>query len=174
MGTTACSVSRRLDGKECQPCGAQDCRAALERDFTTDCMHPGLAQDTSAQRLQFLAKVKLFQRLPVEQHSVLASACKVVKFNDEVIIHQGEEGDELFVIQEGEAEVLLGDKPVILRAGDYFGETALLRDATGRDGPGEGATPGAMSDCCQDPQVWWRATGDEVLGPKGTMWPERA
>ncbi|CAE7039091.1 PRKG1 [Symbiodinium sp. CCMP2592] len=129
MGTTACSVSRRLEGKECPQWGPEDCRAVLEKNVPTDCLRPEkVTQDISSQRLRFLAKVKLFQRLPLEQHGVLASACQVVDFDDEVIIRQGEEGDELFVIQEGEAEVLLGDTPVNLRPGDYFGETALLRD----------------------------------------------
>lgn len=87
--------------------------------------------DTDRQRvLTFLANVKLFKRLPPESIRILASACTDVEFRPgQVIIKQGDEGHEFFVIKQGEALVSVNDKEVAtLKAGDYFGETALLRD----------------------------------------------
>ncbi|CAL1156629.1 unnamed protein product [Cladocopium goreaui] len=114
MGT-ACSVCRR-EGS----------------DLVGECSFPqptNFFQNTTQQRLDFLAQVKLFQRLPEDQHNLLASACEEVVYQDEVIIKQGDHGHEFFVIKDGKAEVLIGQtKQVTLKTGDYFGENALLRD----------------------------------------------
>lgn len=53
----------------------------------------------------------------------------------EVIFRQGDLGDSLFIIMEGEADVLLeieGTERILtrLKAGDYFGELALLNERT--------------------------------------------
>lgn len=62
------------------------------------------------ERLRFLAKVPLFRRLPKDQDPLLASACRREEFNaDDVVIRQGEEGEKLFVILQGEADVLIED-----------------------------------------------------------------
>jgi CRP-like cAMP-binding protein len=55
--------------------------------------------------------------------------------NGEIIVHQGEAGDCMYVIQEGEVEVIQrhGDTDVELGtmgAGDFFGEMALFQNAT--------------------------------------------
>ena len=43
--------------------------------------------------------------------------------------NQGEEGNEFFVIKSGSAKVEVnGNMVATLKAGDYFGENALLRD----------------------------------------------
>jgi hypothetical protein len=50
----------------------------------------------------------------------------------EVIVQQGDEGDDLYLIESGEVEVRIsgrGDEPIVLNTlgpGDYFGEIALL------------------------------------------------
>eukprot|EP00438_Fugacium_kawagutii_P020153 Skav209775 [mRNA] locus=scaffold9:468496:481990:+ [translate_table: standard] len=94
-----------------------------------------LFQNTNQQRLEFLAQVKLFQRLPEDQHNLLASRVGVVAYpsDAQVIIKQGDHGHEFFVIKEGSAEVLILKKKqaATLKAGDYFGENALLRDESG-------------------------------------------
>jgi CRP/FNR family transcriptional regulator, cyclic AMP receptor protein len=54
-----------------------------------------------------------------------------VYHNGEAIVHQGEPGDCMYVIQEGQVEVLqkMRDKEVrlaVLREGDFFGEMAIF------------------------------------------------
>jgi len=87
------------------------------------------------QTMQFLSQVQLLKRLPKDQHPLLAAACVPVEFKaGQQIIKQGDAGSEFFVIKSGEASVKVaksGEPPVkvaLLKAGDYFGETALLRD----------------------------------------------
>eukprot|EP00931_Biecheleriopsis_adriatica_P086305 TRINITY_DN61009_c0_g1_i1.p1 TRINITY_DN61009_c0_g1~~TRINITY_DN61009_c0_g1_i1.p1 ORF type:complete len:804 (-),score=187.43 TRINITY_DN61009_c0_g1_i1:144-2555(-) len=85
-------------------------------------------------KMHFLGKVPLLQRLPKDQHPLVASVCesKVFKTKD-TIIRQGDIGDEFFVIRTGEAGVFVKvdgvyRKVATLKSGDYFGENALLRD----------------------------------------------
>eukprot|EP00928_Gymnodinium_smaydae_P012361 TRINITY_DN14487_c0_g5_i1.p1 TRINITY_DN14487_c0_g5~~TRINITY_DN14487_c0_g5_i1.p1 ORF type:complete len:766 (+),score=162.42 TRINITY_DN14487_c0_g5_i1:38-2335(+) len=80
--------------------------------------------------LKFLGEVQLFKRLPKAEHPALAKCATQVSFSaGEVIIKQGDEGHELFVIKSGTAKVSVDEKEVAtLSAGDYFGENALLRD----------------------------------------------
>lgn len=85
-------------------------------------------------KMQFLGKVPLMQRLPKDQHPLVASVCEPENFSPkDVIIRQGDPGDEFFVIREGEANVYVKTdaetkQVATLQAGDYFGENALLRD----------------------------------------------
>jgi CRP-like cAMP-binding protein len=83
-----------------------------------------------AETMQFLTQVPLFKRLPKDQHPLLAAACVPTVFKaGEVIIKQGDVGNEFFVIRKGEASVAVGgNKVATLKNGDYFGENALLRD----------------------------------------------
>eukprot|EP00933_Yihiella_yeosuensis_P012765 TRINITY_DN12189_c0_g1_i10.p1 TRINITY_DN12189_c0_g1~~TRINITY_DN12189_c0_g1_i10.p1 ORF type:complete len:794 (-),score=198.27 TRINITY_DN12189_c0_g1_i10:502-2883(-) len=84
--------------------------------------------------MQFLSQVPLFTRLPKDQHPILAACCEIVEFKEgENILTQGEMGAEFFIIQSGEAEVIVGQgdqkkKVASLKKGDYFGENALLRN----------------------------------------------
>eukprot|EP00435_Cladocopium_sp_Y103_P059905 s740_g21.t1 len=86
-------------------------------------------------KIEFLLSVPLFQRLPQDEHPVVASVCESCRFGrNDVIIRQGARGEEFFVIQTGAADVFVKktngqrDKIATLRAGDHFGEGALLRD----------------------------------------------
>eukprot|EP00441_Pelagodinium_beii_P047620 CAMPEP_0197623154 /NCGR_PEP_ID=MMETSP1338-20131121/3215_1 /TAXON_ID=43686 ORGANISM="Pelagodinium beii, Strain RCC1491" /NCGR_SAMPLE_ID=MMETSP1338 /ASSEMBLY_ACC=CAM_ASM_000754 /LENGTH=799 /DNA_ID=CAMNT_0043193035 /DNA_START=54 /DNA_END=2453 /DNA_ORIENTATION=- len=85
-------------------------------------------------KMQFLEHVPLMKRLPKDQHPLVASVCEIKDFAPkENIIKQGDVGEEFFVIKSGEASVSVktpeGVKKVAtLKAGDYFGENALLRD----------------------------------------------
>ena len=48
----------------------------------------------------------------------------------EVLVREGQRGNELYVIVSGQAEVSRGGKTLAtLKAGDYFGELAVLRPA---------------------------------------------
>ena len=80
--------------------------------------------------MSFLSQVPLFMRLPKDQHPILAAACVTQNFKaGQTIITQGDVGREFFIIQSGEAEVLVQEgKKVTLKQGDYFGENALLRN----------------------------------------------
>jgi len=82
------------------------------------------------ERLEFLSRVRLFKLLPQAEHPALARAMKPVDYEDgKVIITQGDEGNEFFVIQTGECSVAAdGNSVATLKAGDFFGENALLRD----------------------------------------------
>lgn len=84
--------------------------------------------------LQTLSRVPLLRRLPRDQHPILAGCCVARNFKPgEEIITQGDIGHEFFVIKSGEASVIvqsdIGAMTVAtVRAGDYFGENALLHD----------------------------------------------
>jgi len=50
----------------------------------------------------------------------------------EVVVHEGDVGDEMYFLTKGQVEVVRGDPPerlMILRPGSFFGELAILRDA---------------------------------------------
>ncbi|CAE7870483.1 for, partial [Symbiodinium necroappetens] len=85
---------------------------------------------TDEERLAFLGKVELFKRLPRDELPALARSAEEVLFaKDDVIIKQGAEGDEFFILKRGTAGVEVnGHRIATLKAGDYFGENALLRD----------------------------------------------
>eukprot|EP00931_Biecheleriopsis_adriatica_P108791 TRINITY_DN8307_c0_g1_i2.p1 TRINITY_DN8307_c0_g1~~TRINITY_DN8307_c0_g1_i2.p1 ORF type:complete len:895 (-),score=217.05 TRINITY_DN8307_c0_g1_i2:66-2750(-) len=78
----------------------------------------------------FLANIKLFSRLPKHQLEALGAACEVIKFSPTAtIVHQGDEGHDLFIVKSGLLSVSVNGKEVKeLGKGDLFGETALLED----------------------------------------------
>jgi len=81
-----------------------------------------------AQTMSFLTKVPLFKRLPKDQHPLLAAACvsKIFKAG-EVIIKQGDTGNEFFIIKNGEATVDVGgNKVATLKDGDYLARTLFF------------------------------------------------
>jgi CRP-like cAMP-binding protein len=49
----------------------------------------------------------------------------------EVLVHEGDVGDEMYFLTKGQVEVLRGDPPerlTTLREGSFFGELAILKD----------------------------------------------
>mmetsp|Transcript_105004 Transcript_105004/g.327496 ORF Transcript_105004/g.327496 Transcript_105004/m.327496 type:complete len:164 (-) Transcript_105004:2027-2518(-) len=94
--------------------------------------------------MQFLDDVPLFMRLPRDQHPILAGACSLRNFEaGQVIIKQGDNGHEFFVIRSGEAEVLIvppdggpQQQVAILKSKDYFGRSRCC--ATSRGPPPSG------------------------------------
>lgn len=83
----------------------------------------------------FLGKVPVFRGLSQEERELVASACTPHGFKrSEVIIKQGDMCSEFFLIMSGEVSVKFKpptgpeEKVAGLKAGDYFGEAALLKD----------------------------------------------
>ncbi|HEY3107555.1 MAG TPA: HD domain-containing phosphohydrolase [Chloroflexota bacterium] len=83
-----------------------------------------------------LAAVPLFRRLTKEQVAAIARVAVPAALRPgELVIRQGETGQALYVILSGAAEARVAgsgsDKaaPISFRAGDYFGETAVLEPA---------------------------------------------
>ncbi|CAO3679865.1 hypothetical protein G6F70_006406 [Rhizopus microsporus] len=97
-----------------------------------------LMENTSRKRTmyeRFLSEVPIFKSLEVYERHKIADALESVTFEDkEVIIKEGDVGEEFYLIESGEAifyktmpdgsqkQVMVGKK------GDYFGELALLND----------------------------------------------
>lgn len=131
--TQACTI---LNGTPGQGASAANEDPASARDLElTDRQQLDDVNKEHQETLKFLARVPLFKHLPRGNHPFLAAACTRVIFEPgEVVIRQGDPGVEFYVVKRGEAHVYVdsgGDPPKLvdtLTAGDYFGETALLRD----------------------------------------------
>lgn len=96
-----------------------------------------MAREALAQRLQALQRVDVCRALPVEQQQQLAEAAELRPYAPgELIIRQGEEGDELFIVLHGHVVVTVdedrhtprGDSTEIARLGpgSFFGEMSLM------------------------------------------------
>jgi CRP-like cAMP-binding protein len=77
-----------------------------------------------------LARVPLFADLGPEDLDHLARvAARLHEPAGETLTKEGERGDELMIVLEGEVEIRHGGRVVAgLTAGDYLGEVALLED----------------------------------------------
>jgi MFS family permease len=84
----------------------------------------------SAAELDLLRDIPIFAPLPlVTLEQLVARLSRVRVGAGEAVFRQGDHGDRFYVVSMGEVAVAVdGQKPVELRAGDYFGEIALLRD----------------------------------------------
>lgn len=87
------------------------------------------------QRLLALRKVPLFESLTLDQLDAVDQLAVERDYQPgEVIVRQGESGDELFMLLEGSVDVLLDhgqptqERLRTLEAVDYFGEMAILDD----------------------------------------------
>jgi MFS family permease len=80
--------------------------------------------------LELLRKIPIFQPLPLTTLEPLAHELQPVHISaGEAIVRQGEPGDRFYVVDQGEVEVRVDDRPAQrLGPGAYFGEIALLKD----------------------------------------------
>ncbi len=80
-----------------------------------------------------LKNVRLFKPLSYEQIEELAlNSSKLMFSKGELLVKQGDSGDSLFIIADGEVEIYISDgtgnrtRLANLESGDYFGEMSLL------------------------------------------------
>ncbi|CAJ1349301.1 unnamed protein product [Effrenium voratum] len=112
-----------------------DCKSRIEERLDEDIEDSILSVVSSrtlgsAEVLECLHKVQLFTRLPEDLLPTLAPLCDVRDYlPGDVVIEQGDDGHELFVIRKGITSVQVnGHEVAQLKDGDYFGENSLLRD----------------------------------------------
>jgi CRP/FNR family cyclic AMP-dependent transcriptional regulator len=84
----------------------------------------------SAAAVELLRRVPLFEGLSERELAMMAETMKERRFRaGHVIAKEGERGVGFFVIQDGNATVAVGGRPVgRLGPGDHFGEIALIAD----------------------------------------------
>jgi small-conductance mechanosensitive channel/CRP-like cAMP-binding protein len=121
-------------------------RDVRERRITRE-HEEAVEKDGHAAIARLLAGNDLFSPLTDAERLTLAAACRVRIFAaGEVIVHQGDEGASLFVIEHGEVGVFVDQKDRqrvkvnTLPAGHFFGERSLLT------GEGRSATVTALAD----------------------------
>ena len=127
---------REIDGKK---------RVRMERGWvslTSKNGTPLCVSEVAVQKL--LSTVPILQELTERDRAGLASLLEGQQFQDqEVIMREGDPGNDMYFLEQGEAAAKKGNKTVKLYSnGDYFGELALLtgfpRQATvvarGKDG----------------------------------------
>jgi voltage-gated potassium channel len=91
---------------------------------------------------QAVAKVPLFARLGAGRIAEIARLLKPrIALANQALCRRGETADAMYFVLEGEVEVDVRPDPVRLKAGQFFGEIALVQDTT------RTATVTAVSEC---------------------------
>jgi len=93
---------------------------------------------TFQDNMKFIARIPLFQQLPSSEIPRLADQFQKKAYRQgETIVTMGDVGEELFLIRTGEAKVNIVQEETFvatevakLKQGDYFGESALIHNAT--------------------------------------------
>ena len=74
-----------------------------------------------------ISRVPFFQNLQPDEIARISQDLRSEKYAPgALVIRKGDIGDRMFFIVSGAVEVLLPDRKVVLNAGNYFGEAALL------------------------------------------------
>ncbi len=93
----------------------------------------GAVDEARAKRLALkrdvLAKMPLFSRLTERELLRVMQAVEAREYNDgEIVIQEGDKGDELFIVLEGKVRVFRGEQTLThLGPGEHLGEMALIR-----------------------------------------------
>ncbi|HLV21462.1 MAG TPA: Stp1/IreP family PP2C-type Ser/Thr phosphatase [Polyangiaceae bacterium] len=93
----------------------------------------GARDEDRAKKLQLkrdiLAQMPLFRPLNDRELLRVLQVTEVVPYqNGQHVIHEGEKGEELFIVLSGKVKVLRGEAQLaLLKPGDHFGEMALVR-----------------------------------------------
>jgi CRP-like cAMP-binding protein len=97
----------------------------------------------TVQKILFLRNIPLFSGMPPDELGHLAGIAEEVVYPEgEVIIREGDHGEEMFLIVEGEIEIHRESKPLaVLKSHDNFGEMSIL------DNEPRSATATARADC---------------------------
>jgi CRP/FNR family transcriptional regulator, cyclic AMP receptor protein len=79
-------------------------------------------------KVELIARVPLFERCSKRELAAIAAiADQIERPEGRVVVHEGELGQEFWVLVEGSAEVIRDGTPVAtLGPGDFFGEIALV------------------------------------------------
>src|SRR5438552_1118068 len=93
--------------------------------------------DELRRRFQILERVAIFFTLPDNiLHAIARRLAPASAAKGSVIVHQGDPGDTMFIVESGRCEVYVEESPghtitiALMRPDDFFGEMALLTDAT--------------------------------------------
>jgi CRP-like cAMP-binding protein len=80
------------------------------------------------EKLIILKSIELFSHIPEKELIWLAAQIDIVEYGPDMeIIHQGEIGTSMYVIVDGEVDVIVNDNSVAkLSTKDFFGELAAL------------------------------------------------
>lgn len=92
------------------------------------------ANDTQTgvtKKIETLKRIPLFSELDYQQLMKILEIIEVRNFNaDEMVIREGERGDQMFILLQGKAQVLKNQAQInLLGTGAYFGEMSLIDDA---------------------------------------------
>jgi CRP-like cAMP-binding protein len=112
-------------------------RSGLEVPYPTRNVHVLTSATASSdsdlpERVSALKRIDLFAGLQASDLELLAQGVRKVRFaSGEPIIRQGESGDSLFLIVQGDVLISLGQGGInqsvtTLKAGDFFGEMSLM------------------------------------------------
>jgi CRP-like cAMP-binding protein len=95
------------------------------------------------EKMLFLRYVPLFANMATSELTQVATMAREVTFHAGYhIIQQGDHGDHMYLIVDGEVLIQRGDTPVkTLRTRDFFGEMSII------DGEARSASAIAQTDC---------------------------